>query len=212
MRETPRPELTADRWRRLEAVFHTALNLQPDDREDFIERTTVEDPYFRRELREMLLHSGTAEQQIAGAIERIARRAVEAPNWVGRRFGPYRVVREIGRGGMGLVFEASRDDAEYDKTVALKVAPDWRDMDRLRERFRNERQILARLEHPNIARFLDGGTENGVPYFAMEYIHGKPVTEWLRNGSWVFASKSTCFGKSARRWTTRTKTWWSIAT
>ncbi len=80
---------------------------------------------------------------------------------------------------MGLVFEAERDDAEYHKTVALKVAPDWRDLEQLRERFRVERQILAGLEHPNIARFFDGGTENGVPYFAMEYIDGKPLTQWV---------------------------------
>jgi serine/threonine protein kinase/tetratricopeptide (TPR) repeat protein len=180
MREASGFEFTAERWRRLEEIFHATLDLHGDNREDFINRTTANDPELQRELRAMLLHSDKAEEQIASAIERITRRAVGANDWAGRRFGPYRIVREIGRGGMGLVFEASRDDAEYDKTVALKIAPDWRDINRLRERFRNERQILARLEHPNIARFLDGGTENGVPYFAMEYIDGKPITEWVR--------------------------------
>lgn len=180
MRETFRVDLTEDRWRRLEAMFHAALELCSDDREGFIEQATAGDADLRRELWEMLLHADTAGERIAGTVARIAQQAVGGRDWVGRRLGPYRIVREIGRGGMGLVFEAWRDDAEYDKTVALKIAPDWRDLDRLRERFRNERQILARLEHPNIARFLDGGTADGVPYFAMEYIHGKPVTEWVR--------------------------------
>jgi serine/threonine protein kinase len=171
---------TEDRWHRLEAMFHEALDLFGGDREDFIERAAGGDVDLQRELREMLRHADRAATRIAGAVERIARLAVDGRDWIGRHFGPYRIVREIGRGGMGVVFEAWRDDAEYDKTVALKIAPDWRDLERLRERFRNERQILARLEHPNIARFLDGGTEGAVPYFAMEYIHGKPVTEWVR--------------------------------
>ncbi|MGH9666410.1 MAG: serine/threonine-protein kinase, partial [Bryobacteraceae bacterium] len=168
------------RWRKLEPLFHAALSLSGEERECFIERETAGDADLRRELRGMLQYSDSAGERIAGTVERIVRQAGGAGNWIGRRFGPYRVVREIGRGGMGVVFEAWRDDTEYDKTVALKVAPDWRDRDRLRERFRNERQILARLEHANIARFLDGGTADGVPYFVMEYIDGKPVTQWAK--------------------------------
>jgi serine/threonine protein kinase len=183
MRETAPLDLTAERWRRLEALFHAALDLRSEQREDFIEHVTLGDDDLQRELLEMVQHSADAEERIAATVERIARMAVGAHDWTGRRFGPYRIVREIGRGGMGLVFEASRDDTEYDKTVALKVAPDWRDLESLRERFRNERQILAGLEHSNIARFLDGGTDGGIPYFAMEYIEGKPVTEWVRERS-----------------------------
>lgn len=180
MGECLRSDPTEGRWRRLEALFHAALDLPTTDREDFIEHAAGGDSELQRELREMLRHSDDAAERIAGTVARIARRAAGGPDWIARHFGPYRIVREIGRGGMGLVFEATRDDAEYDKTVALKVAPDWRDLESLRERFRNERQILARLEHPNIARFLDGGTEDGIPYFAMEYIHGKSITEWVR--------------------------------
>ena len=180
MRETLSLKLTEDRWRRLEAMFHAALDLQNDRREGYINRATTGDADMERQLREMLQHSERAEERISGTVQRIARRAAGGSDWIGRRFGPYRIIREIGRGGMGLVFEAWRDDTEYDKTVALKVAPDWQDPERWRERFRNERQILARLEHPNIARFLDGGTDDGVPYFAMEYIQGKPITEWAR--------------------------------
>ena len=172
--------LTGECWRRLEALFHDALTVSGEEREAFIERETGSDPALQDELRAMLRHAEGAGKRIAGTIERVAGRVTGGYDWLGRHFGPYRLVREIGRGGMGLVFEARRDDAEYDKRVALKVAPDWRDLDGLRERFRAERQILARLEHPNIARFLDGGTENGIPYFAMEYVDGQPITVWAR--------------------------------
>ncbi len=167
-----------EHWRRLDNLFQVAVEMGPEDREALIERETTSDPKLQQELRAMLEHSRGARDRIANAVERAAGHAAGGQNWIGRRFGAYQVVREIGRGGMGLVFEACRDDAEYEKRVALKVAPDWRDLERLRERFRSERQILARLEHPNIARFLDGGSEDGLPYFAMEYIDGKPVTAW----------------------------------
>ena len=179
MSETAPLHLTEERWRRLEALFHAALELSAAEREVFIARETASDDDLQRELRAMLRHADGAAERITDTIERVAGRATGRHDWIGRRFGPYRILREIGRGGMGLVFEAERDDAEYHKTVALKVAPDWRDLEQLRERFRLERQILAGLEHPNIARFFDGGTEGGVPYFAMEYIDGKPVTQWV---------------------------------
>ena len=180
MSETLPLNFTEERWRRLESLFHAAADLSDQDRESFIGRELASDRALELELRAMLLHAAGARNRIAGTIQRVAGQAACGRDWVGRHFGPYRIIREIGRGGMGLVFEAWRDDAEYGKRVALKVAPDWRDLEQLRERFRNERQILARLEHPNIARFLDGGTDDGVPYFAMEYIDGKPVTEWVR--------------------------------
>ena len=83
---------------------------------------------------------------------------------------------------MGLVFEAVRDDQEYSKTVALKIATGFSDLELLRERLRQERQILAELEHPNIARFLDGGTYDSIPYFAMEYVEGCAITEYAARG------------------------------
>ena len=135
---------------------------------------------LRRRALALLAHDSGAGGRIARAIGGAAQTAAAPIVWTGRRFGPYRVLREIGRGGMGLVFEAVRDDDEYRKTVAVKIAPWWCDLDLLRERFRHERQILAGLEHPYIARFLDGGTEDGIPYFAMEYVVGCPITEYAR--------------------------------
>jgi serine/threonine-protein kinase len=95
-------------------------------------------------------------------------------------FGPYRVLREIGSGGMGAVYLAERSDEQYRKEVALKVLPRWSGGDRRRlQRFLEERQILARLDHPGIARLLDGGvTSDGQPWFAMEYIDGQPIDKY----------------------------------
>jgi len=98
---------------------------------------------------------------------------------VGARVGPYRLLRQIGRGGMGTVYLAERDDAEFRKRVALKVVRRGMDTDDILLRFRYERQILASLEHPNIARLYDGGaTPDGRPYLVMEYIEGVPITRY----------------------------------
>ncbi|HXS94561.1 MAG TPA: serine/threonine-protein kinase [Candidatus Limnocylindrales bacterium] len=169
-------ELTQDRWRRLEALFHAAAGLSQEQRAGFIERETAGDLDLRVQLEEMLANSGTAAELLERTVSTVALEASGWNNGPGRRVGPYRLVREIGRGGMGVVFEARRDDDEYHKTVALKVAPALHDPAMLGERLRYERQILAGLEHPHIARFLDGGSQDGVPYFAMEYVEGCPIT------------------------------------
>ena len=95
------------------------------------------------------------------------------------RLGVYRLVREIGRGGMGSVYLAVRADDEYHKRVAIKLVKRGMDTDFVLKRFRNERQILASLDHPNIALLLDGGTtDDGLPYFVMEYIQGLPIDRY----------------------------------
>lgn len=97
----------------------------------------------------------------------------------GRRIGAYAIVREIGRGGMGAVYLAKRADGEFEKQVAIKVLKRGTDTDEVLRRFRAEREILARLEHPNISRLLDAGTtDDGLPYFVMEYVEGKPITRY----------------------------------
>ena len=159
---------TGDRWGRLQDLFLAATELPIEERERFITREASGDSALAAELAGMLAHHADGGSRIAAAIESVARHLTPVSAWVGRHCGPYRIVREVGRGGMGVVFEAVRDDDEYHKTVALKIAPPWTDAAAVHERFRFERQILAELEHPNIARFLDGGTEDGAPYFVME--------------------------------------------
>jgi eukaryotic-like serine/threonine-protein kinase len=98
---------------------------------------------------------------------------------IGQRVGHYRIAQEIGHGGMGTVYRAIRDDDEFQIEVAVKIVSRGMDSRLVLDRFRTERQILARLEHPHIARLLDGGsTENGLPYFVMEYVQGEPLTRY----------------------------------
>ena len=156
---------------------HGGARPAPRERDAFVTREAGSDPELQAELRGMLAQASAGAGQIDRLIGDVARQAAPAPEWAGRRVGAYRIVREIGRGGMGLVFEAMRDDDEYRKRVALKIAPWWKDVALLNERFRLERQILADLDHPNIARFLDGGTDDGLPYVVMEYVDGVPITQ-----------------------------------
>lgn len=173
-------EQDAGRWQRLEELFAQAVELPPHRRDAFIQQAAGGDAELRQKLQALLDHDASAGARIQRAVRNATESAAAPMEWAGRRVGPYRITREIGRGGMGIVFEAVRDDDEYRKTVALKIAPWWRDLELLRERFRHERQILASLEHPNIARFLDGGTHQGIPYFAMEYVEGVPLTTYAQ--------------------------------
>jgi len=103
---------------------------------------------------------------------------VLAPALIGRRLGAYRLVAEIGRGGMGIVYEAQRDDDEFDRKAAIKILPAWSAAPVV-ERFRFERRVLASLDHPGIAKLLDAGsTGDGMPYLVMELVDGQPIDQW----------------------------------
>ena len=115
---------------------------------------------------------------------------------IGRRIGAYRTVREIGRGGMGAVYLALRDDEAFQKQVAIKVIRRGMDMDFLIRRFRTERQILANLDHPNIARLLDGGTtDDGLPYVVMEYVEGQPIHRYCDERKLTVSERLKLFGQ-----------------
>jgi eukaryotic-like serine/threonine-protein kinase len=110
--------------------------------------------------------------------------------------GPYKIVRKIGEGGMGAVYLAARDDAQYKKQVAIKLVKRGMASSFIVRRFRNERQILASLDHPNIARLLDGGTsDDGLPYFVMEYIEGQSITEYADERDLSTVERLKLFGK-----------------
>ena len=176
----------ADRWRRVEALFAEAAEMDAADRPTFLDaacRTPggAPDSALREEVEAMLAletHAdaffGDAKARLGAVAGEITDETSAAPE----RVGVWRLVREIGRGGMGTVHLAHRDDGRFEQTAAVKLvraglAPD------LVARFRSERQILARLDHPAIARLLDGGvTEDGRPYFVMEYVDGEPITAY----------------------------------
>jgi serine/threonine protein kinase/tetratricopeptide (TPR) repeat protein len=176
----PEIPMTAERWRRMEDLFDRAADLPDIEQQAFLEQECGNDTELREAMIRLLSHDRSRGEKIADVIEGVSR--IPAPaesNFTGRRLGPYRVVREIGRGGMGIVFEAVRDDDQFQKRVALKVAARAAFSPELLQRFRHERQVLAQLEHPHIARLLDGGTtEEEIPFFAMEYVEGVPVHQY----------------------------------
>lgn len=112
----------------------------------------------------------------------------------GRRVGAYQLENEVGRGGMGAVYRAVRVDGEFDQVVAVKLIKRGMDTDMILRRFRRERQILATLNHPNIAYFLGGGsTEDGLPYFVMEYIDGLPLFKYCSNSQLTIRERLIVF-------------------
>ncbi len=170
---------TVEGYQKIKRLFSAALDLDPAERRAFLDHASEGDASLKRAVEKLLLAHRESEEFIeAPAVAFVAESLLDeaAEN---HRIGPYRVIREIGRGGMGTVYLAERDDDEYHKQVAIKVVRRGLDTEDILRRFRNERQILARLDHPNIARLLDGGTtEDGLPYFVMEYVEGLPVIEY----------------------------------
>ena len=170
--------MSSDRFQRCEELFHAAVSLADTEREAFLRRSCADDPALRADVERLLAAHARAGSFISSPAIATHRLGADE-SWVGRLAGPYRIVREIGRGGMGAVYLAERADGQYEQRVALKVIKRGMDTDQVLARFRAERQILASLDHPNIARLLDGGsTEQGVPFFAMEYIEGEPIDAW----------------------------------
>lgn len=173
--------LSPERWRIIRAVFADLAELPSPERERRLAEVAFDDPGLRAEIEALL----AAADQVGDRFEKgpgLTAADEDVPNLIGQRVGPYRIVREIGRGGMGTVYEAHRDDDAFHKRVALKMVAPGRDSETILRRFRYERQILARLEHRNIAALLDGGlTEAGQPYFAMEYIEGERIDHYCRD-------------------------------
>ena len=170
--------MTPEQWERVKTVFAAALDEPADRRAAFLEPACGGDAGLRDEVESLLAASTDPEPVIeAHALDLGAMLGVgEAPAVAGRQFGNYRIVREIGRGGMGAVFLADRADGAFRHQVAIKVIRQTLADPDLERRFRRERQILASLTHPNIARLLDGGmTPQGEPFLVMEYVDGEPL-------------------------------------
>jgi len=167
------PGADAERWARVGECFHEALALEPAERERFL--ASLADPALAGEVRSLI----DAHERASGFLAGHPMSAQPAGASPGDRLGPYRLVAEIGRGGMGVVFLATRDDGDFTREVAIKlIAPEVRSDDVLK-RFRAERQILAMLDHPHIARLLDGGTApDGSPYLVMEFVRGRTLLDY----------------------------------
>jgi serine/threonine protein kinase/predicted negative regulator of RcsB-dependent stress response len=174
--------MTPERWQQVKMIFNAVLEQAPDRRAAFLDEACAGDEALRREVASLLASEADLGSFIAAPVVEDAAgmlASTQAESIAGQRIGPYRVVCELGHGGMGAVYLAARADDEFKRQVAIKLIKRGMDTDFIISRFRHERQILASFDHPNIARLLDGGTtEDGLPYFVMEYIEGQPISQY----------------------------------
>jgi len=162
----------------IDDIFLTAADLPPDQRQAYLD-AACPDADVAREVRSLLIYDGAGSASLDGVVQRAAASLMSGDPLIGARLGPYRITEELGKGGMGAVFLAIRDDRTFEKKVAVKVVKRGMDSDAVVDRFRHERRILANLDHPYIGRLLDAGTTpDGRPYFVMEYVEGQPIAAY----------------------------------
>jgi serine/threonine protein kinase/tetratricopeptide (TPR) repeat protein len=186
--------VTPERWQKIESIFQSAVEIAPDERRKYIFEQCGADEELKREVERLIADLDSAKSfiespmwQNSDFLSSFAQKELTffkesvpendpANQMIGRRVGVYELKKELGRGGMGAVYLATRADGEFFKQVAVKLIKRGMDSDFIVKRFRRERQILAGLNHPNIAQLYDGGTtEEGLPYFVMEYVKGEPL-------------------------------------
>jgi eukaryotic-like serine/threonine-protein kinase len=186
-----------ERWQEIKQKLHAALELEGSERSAYLAEIGELDPDLRQELESLITsdqQAGTDFMSTPAAEAMISPAPPARPSMIGRRLGQYQILEQIGSGGMGEIYRAARIDQQYDKQVAIKLVRAGQDTDFIVSRFRNERQILASLDHPNIARLLDGGTtEEGIPYFVMELIEGQPITEYCDSRNLPVAERLKLF-------------------
>jgi protein kinase/serine/threonine-protein kinase len=190
------------RWQRLKSILSDAFEEESTGaRLAFVERSCSGDEALLREAESLLAEAEILRRSVDDDLEACAQDATrrirrEDVSLVGERIGAYAVKREIGRGGMGTVYLAARADGYFEKEVAIKVLASGIDTEGMVRRFRSERQVLARLDHPNIARLLDAGsTDDGCQYFVMEYVEGVPVIRYLEETHASIAARLELFLK-----------------
>ncbi len=189
----------ADRWRRLQEVLDGALALSVEQQAGFLEKTCADDPALSADARELLGAIRSAESFLERPASELALEAILRPALPsGTRIGPYRILREAGRGGMGVVYVAVRDDGHFEQRVALKLVADALEPESAARRMREERRILSSLDHPEIARLIDGGvTPDGHPWFAMEFVEGKPIDVYCAKGRLSITARLALFARVA---------------
>jgi len=176
--------MSSERWNRIEEIFHAALERPLPERDTYVANVCGSDEALRSEIESLLAKDAngdnTLDSLVANDLKDLARASTYSES--GLQIGPYRLVRELDSGGMGVVHLAVRSDDHYFQVVAIKTIRKGLASPALVQRFRAERQILATLTHPNIGAILDGGdTEDGRPYIVMEYVEGLPITIAAQN-------------------------------
>lgn len=183
-------------WEQIESIFLEAADLPRPEQAAFLDRTCSGDQELRREVQSLLDSDRKSGEKITRAVEDEAQSLFGLSPIIGSRLGSYRVVREIGRGGMGAVYLAVRDDDQFQKNVAIKLVKRGMDTSEVLHRFQHERRILAGLDHAYIARLIDGGTApDGRPFFVMDYVEGQPIDSYCRDRALTIADRCRLFLK-----------------
>jgi serine/threonine protein kinase len=190
-------EYGANRYQRAKEIFQAALEKSVSEREAFLNAACGDDLALKKEIEELLELSAEAGDFIEEPAFHLAdtlKTDSYEPVFEGRRIGNYQIIGEIGHGGMGAVYLAVRADDEYKKQVAIKIIRSGNENESIRRRFLSERQILASLDHPNIARLLDGGTTpEGIPYLVMDYIEGEAIDDYCDGNALSTAGRLKLF-------------------
>jgi len=189
--------MNPERWEQVTEVLDKALRLPVEQRSVYLAQIAASDPELHREVSSLLASHEQAGSEFLNTLAEYPGSVPSELNRdsrVGRRLGPYQIVELVGAGGMAEVYRAVRADDQYRKQVALKLVRPGQDSSFVIHRFKNERQILASLDHPNIARLLDGGTtEEGVPFFVMELIEGKTIDRYCNDRKLATAERLKLF-------------------
>ncbi|MGH9652857.1 MAG: protein kinase domain-containing protein, partial [Bryobacteraceae bacterium] len=185
--------MNRERWPEVKGILEHALEIPEAERKAFLPGACRGDPVLLQEVEQYLRYSSSVQALLPEGLGEIDFEE-EPVHPLPERVGPYRVIREIGRGGMGVVYLAERDDGEFRREVAIKLIQSGGRDDEFGKLFRRERQILAQLDHPNIARLFEGGTTAaGQPYFAMEFVEGLPLHEYCLLHSLTLRQKLELF-------------------
>ena len=169
-------DMNPETWARIQELFNHVIDLDEPARSAFLAEACGDEPQLRRQIEDLLRASEYGGASLEALVSEAAARTRTAPP---ETIGPYKLLRLLGEGGMGSVYLAERADAQYRQLVAVKIVKHDLVSEEVLQRFLSERQILANLNHPNIARLLDGGTtDQGLPYLVMEYVEGEPIDEY----------------------------------
>ena len=173
--------MTPEKWKIVKEIFNSAIDRPPGDRASFVLERARGDQAIIEEVTALLQADEEAGDFIGSPTVAVSQLIADEIEMAGKQIGPYVIEREVGRGGMGAVYEAVRADEHFEKRVAIKLIKRGFDTDDIVRRFRHERQILAALDHPHITRLLDGGaTDDGLPYLVMDFVEGRPLVKYCR--------------------------------
>ncbi|MDQ3041815.1 MAG: serine/threonine protein kinase, partial [Acidobacteriota bacterium] len=193
-------DMFPERWQQIKTILEATLEQSPPDRSVYLEQLCGADKTLRREVESLLAFENSGEETDVFETNCLASVLEDEENkskgFIGKQVGKYRIERELGAGGMGVVFLAERSDGEFAQRVAVKFLRQSFYSQSTLKRFVSERQILARLNHPYIAQLIDGGaTEDGTPFLVMEYVAGTPITVYADNQNLSLVERVNLFRK-----------------